>query len=233
MQLLILKAGKLLGKHGISLSGILVFAGLGFFSGDLPQNYNLTGLSPYYSAAQLFEDRIFQERIRERRQSRILETEGIQNRIQRVIAHYHTGLDKQYEQRIPEWIVAESRKYGYDPLFLTAIIITESSFYNWARSDRGALGLMQIRPATGVALASETNTEWKGTPTLFDPGINIALGTYYFDKLVKRFGDLKLALEAYNYGPSKLRGFLNQGKRPRAYSRKVYRNYEKILTLLA
>ncbi len=42
---------------------------------------------------------------------------------------------------------------------------------------------------SAVALAKETRREWKGKPTLFDPGVNIALGAYYLDKLIKRFGD--------------------------------------------
>ena len=97
--------------------------------------------------------------------------------------------------------MAESQKYGYDPLFLTALIITESSFYNWAKSNRGAHGLMQLKLATAVEVASETHLKWKGTPTLYDPQKNIALGAYYLNKMVTRFGDLTLALEAYNQGP--------------------------------
>ena len=130
--------------------------------------------------------------------------------------------------RVPGWILAESKKYGYDPLFLTALIITESSFYNWAKSKRGARGLMQLKPATAVALASETSLNWKGTRTLYDPKKNIALGAYYLNKMVARFGNLSLALEAYNHGPSRLRKYLRKGYQPKRYSRKVLKNYKKI-----
>jgi soluble lytic murein transglycosylase len=91
---------------------------------------------------------------------------------------------------------------------LTAIIITESSFNKRARSNRGALGLMQIRPATGKQLATEVSVQWRGAPSLYDPETNIALGAYYLNKLFLRFGDLGLALEAYNHGPSRLKGYL-------------------------
>ena len=87
---------------------------------------------------------------------------------------------------------------------------------------------MQLKPATAIALASETSLKWKGTRTLFDPEKNIALGTYYLNKMEARFGDLKLALEAYNHGPSRLRKYLRKGYQPKRYSRKVLKNYRKI-----
>ena len=80
-------------------------------------------------------------------------------------------------------IVYESKKYGYDPLLLTAVIITESSFNNYARSSKDALGLMQIRPATGKYLANEVNVQWNGSSSLYDPETNIILGAYYLNKL--------------------------------------------------
>ena len=153
----------------------------------------------------------------------------IREKIRLVISDYNTGLDETSSVQIPEWILVESRKYGYDPLFLTALIITESSFYNWAKSNQGAHGLMQLKPATAVALASETRLKWKGTSTLYDPKKNIALGAYYLNKMVTRFGDLTLALEAYNQGPSRLSRFLRKGYLPKnRYSRKVLKNYRKI-----
>ena len=60
-------------------------------------------------------------------------------------------------------------------MFLTALIIVESSFNSKARSSRGAIGLMQIIPRTGVALATEKKIEWNGKPTLYNPQTNIAL----------------------------------------------------------
>jgi len=46
--------------------------------------------------------------------------------------------------------------------------------------------------------------------------------------LVSRFGDLKLALEAYNHGPSRLSRYLRKGYQPERYSKKVLKNYRKI-----
>ena len=151
-------------------------------------------------------------------------------RIAQQIAQYQTGLNKSYINDLPELIIHESKKYGHDPLLLTAVIITESSFNNWARSNRDAHGLMQIRPATGRELAAEVRVQWQGTPSLYDPETNITLGAYYLNKLFLRFGDLGLALEAYNHGPSRLKGYLKKGYRPKRYSRQVFKKYSSLLS---
>ena len=151
-------------------------------------------------------------------------------RIAQQIAQYKTGLQASHIDDLPELIIHESKKYGYDPLLLTAVIITESSFNNWARSNRGAHGLMQIRPATGRELAAEVRVQWQGTPSLYDPETNITLGAYYLNKLFLRFGDLGLALEAYNHGPSRLKGYLEKGYRPKRYSRQVFKKYSSLLS---
>ena len=158
------------------------------------------------------------------------EKQRIKSKIFDVISSYSTGLDGDSLRKIPQWIYAESQKYDYDPFLLTALIVTESSFNNWARSHRGALGLMQIRPQTGHAMATEVNLPWEGKPTLFKPESNIALGTYYLNKLQNRFNnDVKLALEAYNHGPTRLERYIQQGKQlPADYSNKVLKIYDLI-----
>ncbi|MBC8285705.1 MAG: lytic transglycosylase domain-containing protein [Nitrospinae bacterium] len=204
----------------------LILAFTGFFTGKSP--HYVSGLSPFFSDLARVETVVFSKAKASRQVQEQVYEERVRNRIEKVISNYYTGLDEKNDVRIPEWILAESKKYGYDPLFLTALIITESSFYNWAKSNRGARGLMQLKPATAIALASETSLKWKGTRTLFDPEKNIALGAYYLNKLVARFGDLTLALEAYNHGPSRLSKYLRKGYQPKRYSKKVLKNYRKI-----
>ena len=205
---------------------LLVLALTGSFTGKNPQY--VSGLSPFFSAVGLMEEGVFDKAKESRFQFELAYENQIREKIHLIIADYNTGLDKSSAVLIPEWILAESKKYGYDPLFLTALIITESSFYNRARSNRNAHGLMQLKPATAVALASEIRLQWKGTHTLYDPRKNIALGAYYLNKLVARFGDLTLALEAYNQGPSRLSRFLRKGYLPQHYSKKVLKNYRQI-----
>ena len=205
---------------------LLVLAFTGFFTGKTPQY--VSGLSPFFSALGQLEEGVFHKAKETRFRNELAYDNRIREKIRLVIADYNTGLDEHSAVLIPEWILTESKKYGYDPLFLTALIITESSFYNWAKSNRGAHGLMQLKMATAVALASETSLKWKGKHTLYSPRENIALGAYYLNKMVTRFGDLTLALEAYNQGPSRLSRFLRKGYLPQRYSNKVLKNYRKI-----
>ena len=205
---------------------LLVLAFTGYFMGKTP--YYVPGLSPFFSNLDQVETVVFSKA----KVARLLKEQDykdrVRKRIEEIISKHYTGLDEKIAVRIPELILVESKKYGYDPLFLTALIITESSFYNWAKSNRGARGLMQLRPATAIALASETHLKWRGIRTLFDPEKNIALGAYYLNKMVSRFGNLTLALEAYNHGPSRLSKYLRKGYQPKRYSKKVLKNYRKI-----
>jgi len=177
---------------------------------------NSYGLTPSDASWITWEEQVFER--------------SLKDRVAQQILLYKAGLKTSYIDNLSGLIVHESKKYGYDPLLLTAVIITESSFNNWARSNRGALGLMQIRPATGKELAAEVSVQWQGTPSLYNPETNIVLGAYYLNKLYLHFGDLGLALEAYNHGPSRLKGYLKKGYRPSRYSRKVFQNYGRLLS---
>jgi len=205
---------------------VLAISCLGFYM-EGSGNY-VSGLSPYFIAAKKLEDGVFQKNPPTPEFIKAQKEAEARDHVVRVLANYKTGLASEFRGQLAHLIVSESKKYGYDPFLLTALIITESSFNNWARSRKGALGLMQIRPATAIALAKETRREWKGKPTLYDPGVNIALGAYYLDKLIKRFGDLSLALEAYNHGPTRLSRYLRKGRTPTKYSKRVISRYEMI-----
>jgi len=188
------------------------------------------GLTPSDASWITWEEQAFIHSLKKFQTSEFLYKKNLKKRIAQQISQYKTGLKTNYIDNLPELIVHESKKYGYDPLLLTAVIITESSFNNWARSNRDAHGLMQIRPATGRELAAEVRVQWQGTPSLYDPETNITLGAYYLNKLFLRFGDLGLALEAYNHGPSRLKGYLKKGYRPKRYSRQVFKKYSSLLS---
>jgi hypothetical protein len=94
-----------------------------------------------------------------------------------------------------------SSKHAIDYELLQALIATESGFDAQAVSPKGALGLMQLMPATaqryGVAADKRSTIEKK----LFDPRINIAAGSRYLRDLIAMFpGQIELALAAYNAG---------------------------------
>ena len=135
---------------------LLVLAFTGYFTGKTP--HHLSGLSPFFYNLAQVETIVFSESKVARLAKEQDYEDRVRNRIKEIISRHYTGLSEKNAVRIPELILDESKKYGYDPLLLTALIITESSFYNWAQSNRGARGLMQLRPATAIALASETHS---------------------------------------------------------------------------
>lgn len=94
-----------------------------------------------------------------------------------------------------------SSKHDIDYELLQALVATESGFNAQAVSPKGAVGLMQLMPATaqryGVAADKRTTIEDK----LFDPRINIAAGSRYLRDLIAMFpGQIELAIAAYNAG---------------------------------
>ncbi len=192
------------------------------------QSLHLPGLTSFSKAPPELREKVISRPKQMLNNEALVEERRIKSKIWKVISRHRTGLDVKSLKQIPNRIYQESKKYGYDPLILTALIVTESSFNNWAKSHKGALGLMQIKPATGQAMASEIGAAWAGQSTLFDPTTNIALGAFYLNKLKGRFKDMKIALEAYNHGPSRISRYLRKGKLPEDYSRKVFQIYELI-----
>ena len=109
---------------------------------------------------------------------------------------------------------------------MLAVIHVESRYNAFAVSPVGAMGLMQIMPATGVELAARTGIPWRGPQTLFDPILNVRMGVAYLRELTNRFGDIELALAAYNWGPSHIDRRLRRGTpAPVVYPRLVLDAY--------
>lgn len=87
-----------------------------------------------------------------------------------------------------------ARDRGLDPALVRAVVQAESGYDVRAVSNKGAIGLMQLMPATAVELA---------VASPFDPEENLRGGTHYLRALLERYdGDVTLALAAYNAGPS-------------------------------
>jgi soluble lytic murein transglycosylase len=82
---------------------------------------------------------------------------------------------------------------------------SESLFMRDVRSRAGAIGLMQLMPATGRQVARENKLAYAGVDTLTDPHLNILLGTSYLGSMVARYdGNHVLATAAYNAGPHRV-----------------------------
>lgn len=155
-----------------------------------------------------------------------------EKKILEILSRFETGLEKKQEEKLAAFIHQESRRYGFDPELIVAVISTESSFYNWSISPKGAVGLMQIIPTTGRQIAEMNDIIWHGKDPLFDPFLNIRLGIHYLWMLYLKFGDIHLALTAYNQGPGRVIGWLKAGEEiPTEYAEKVLGYYRQFLNL--
>ncbi len=128
---------------------------------------------------------------------------------------------------LADLIIAKAAEHRIDPFLVLGIIKTESDFNRFAVSPKGAMGLMQLRPHTAETLY-EGELQGVKAVALTDNELNISLGTRYLARLIRRFGDLHLALEAYNRGPTRLRRDMNDGTGlDRLYAEKVMANYHQ------
>jgi soluble lytic murein transglycosylase len=149
--------------------------------------------------------------------------------ILQVIEDFQIGFTEEEEAELTRVIFDESEKYDYDPLFLMALIITESSFKRGQVSSKGAQGLMQIRPFVGRSLADKMGVEWEDEGTLFRPELNIQMGSRHLFEMILKFKDVHKAVISYNLGETALRQQVRLNKPlPRSYLDKVMANYEML-----
>lgn len=158
-------------------------------------------------------------------------------KIQDVLDDFNKTLTKEEKISLGQIIYDESKQFGYDPMLLFAIILTESSFFPDSKSYKGARGLMQIMPGVGEALFEKYGEvleleNWDKDfhkDQLFDPEINLKLGVMYFSKLILKFEDVNLAIQAYHSGPARIAYRVKKGRRlPKAYNEKVMKNYKML-----
>lgn len=146
-----------------------------------------------------------------------------------VLERQPTGLANVTKEELAEVIYEEATRHNQDPKLILALIATESEFYNWAVSEKGAKGLMQIMPYVAESLAQDLGIEWSGDRTLFNPYLNIRIGIHYLSQLMVDFKDVEVALTAYNYGPTYVKGLIERKERiPHNYYRKFLTAYQSI-----
>ncbi len=110
-----------------------------------------------------------------------------------------------YEQRFPlgqkSRVVRNSREAGVDPAWSYAIIRAESAWMTDARSHADAYGLMQLLPAVAKKVAHAAKLSYSRPSDLFDPALNIQLGTLFLGQMANQYsGSPWLASAAYNAG---------------------------------
>lgn len=133
-----------------------------------------------------------------------------------------------------------SKKYGIDELLIYSLIREESRFDSKAVSRSDARGLMQLLPSTARDIAPRMGIAYTGKEMLFDPEVNVDMGTFYLRRILNRFnGEIPIALAAYNAGQNWMAELLLNtdyksfdefvedipDEQPRKYVKRILRSY--------
>ena len=146
---------------------------------------------------------------------------------------------KIYKLEYSEYVEKYAKEYDVDKYLIFAIIKAESNFDQDAVSHREAKGLMQLMYSTAEEIAKKVDVDLNEENVL-DPDININLGTKYISMLIQKYGNINLALAAYNAGSGNVDGWIEKGTlkedgsdienipftETNNYVRKILRDYE-------
>jgi soluble lytic murein transglycosylase-like protein len=106
---------------------------------------------------------------------------------------------------------AAAQEYALDPSLLKAVMAAESGFHPGAVSPKGAVGLMQVMPATAERYGLQPDRRRTLEQKLADPKTNIRLAARYLHDLMRMFsGELALVLASYNAGEGAVQKYRNQ-----------------------
>ena len=130
-------------------------------------------------------------------------------------------------------IIGESERYGFDPIFLMAVIQNESSFNPKMKGSVGEIGLMQIRPETAKWIAGLSKIKYKNEKSLYQPEMNIRIGAAFLNRLRNQFdSNSTYYLTAYNAGAGNVRKMISENVTPKIYASAVMKRYAAIYSAL-
>lgn len=109
-----------------------------------------------------------------------------------------------YPLLVGETLKQSSKENGLDPALVASLIRQESNFNPRATSPVGARGLMQLMPAVGRNLARSRGISNYSDSLLYDPAVNVRLGTAHLSGLFRRTTNVERVLAAYNAGESRV-----------------------------
>ena len=144
-----------------------------------------------------------------------------------------------YPTRYSEYVYKYSEEYSVDADLVFAIIKAESNFKADAKSSQNAIGLMQMLNPTAEEVANKLRMNYNAEETLLNPEDNIRMGVKYFSELYALYGNIELAICAYNAGIGNVNSWIDKGliksdgsdmenvpiSETNMYVRKVLKNY--------
>lgn len=134
-----------------------------------------------------------------------------------ISARFWDDLQMRFPLAYQEHVQSAARETAIHPHLLFAIARQESAFMPHARSPAGAMGLMQLMPATAQQTARRAGVPYRRAD-LLSPEKNIALGSRYLNELLTEFGGNRiLATAAYNAGPYRVKQWLRDKKHKLPY----------------
>lgn len=116
-----------------------------------------------------------------------------------------------------------AKLYNLDENLIYAVAFCESGFNPKAKSNKGAVGIMQLMPSTAKWCCERMGIEYS-YQKLYDPNFNIRIGSYYLSYLKDKFKTEKQILWAYNAGEGKIKDWTNDADvytETRAYVKKI------------
>jgi soluble lytic murein transglycosylase-like protein len=157
------------------------------------------------------------------------EIAGLKRRLHilEAVEDMQSNLSPDEEVYLSHQVYQSSIESGLDPLLVLAVIRVESHFAPDAVSPMGALGIMQVMPATARFISERRGWGWPGEDRLFEPSFNIRLATSHLSDLIEKFGSVEEALIAYNCGEGTMQALTASGLPwPRSYARRVLSLYD-------
>ena len=119
-------------------------------------------------------------------------------------------LDHRFPIAYADTFITHARRANIPVQWSLAIARQESSFMTDAKSSAGALGVMQLMPATAKQVAAKIGVSYPNNRSLTSPDLNIRLGTNYLAQMLRKFDNNRiLASAAYNAGPGRVNQWLN------------------------
>ena len=148
-----------------------------------------------------------------------------------------------YKKDYKAYVQKYAQEYNVDENLIYALIKAESNFNSNAKSSKDAIGLMQLMESTAQDVCKKTDLQISSdelSEKLLEPDININIGTKYLSILIQKYGNIEIAITAYNAGIGTVDNWIEKGiinsdgsnvenipyKETNNYVRKILRDYK-------